>query len=114
MIKALNVQQVRLQSRQAPYGIYRKSLAHYTANERYTQIEYMYIGQLKSDINFILMFLSHGINSNQHCKSLGKQEAYDRSSTRFSKIFHHTVYETLHTLSSVQKYIENSVLKLSR
>lgn len=75
----------------------------------------MYIGQLKSDINFILMFLSHGINSNQQCiKSLGKQEAYDRSSTRFSKIFHHTVYETLHTLSSVQKYIENSVLKLSR
>lgn len=72
MIKATNVQQAGFR---VGYK-HRMEFTHYTAMGRYTHIKYMYIGQLKSDKNFILVFSSYGINSNLQYKSLGKQEVY--------------------------------------
>lgn len=72
MIKATNVQQAGFR---VGYK-HHMEFTHYTAMGRYTHIKYMYIGQLKSDKNFILVFSSYGINSNLQYKSLGKQEVY--------------------------------------
>lgn len=60
MIKATNVQQAGFR---VGYK-HHMEFTHYTAMGRYTHIKYMYIGQLKSDKNSLLVFSSYGIDGN--------------------------------------------------